>query len=160
MHKNKNHIQPNQVVFTRSQFVGLVCGAVIAGVIGGIFGSVRTINSDHFTLLALDNEVADLKKSFVPREEIESNWRSIFGSLERIENKLDAAIANRQVTQTRSQPPSDPQPAPAPSPAASSSQAHPSPTVSGEGSVAIEVKPKVEVPPAESILDNVANLFD
>ena len=108
----------NTIQFTRSQFIGILCSALVAGVVGGIFGAVRTINSDHFALVALSAEVArsqsefdQLKEKVATKEDLmktENNLiRVIQLSTGRVATPLAPTVSQTTTTTTTS--PTQPQ---------------------------------------------------
>ncbi|MBK9272879.1 MAG: hypothetical protein IPM48_14945 [Saprospiraceae bacterium] len=69
--------------FTRNQFFGLLLGAIISTSIATVAGTVRILNSDHFTIIALGNRLENIENAFVPRGEIDLKF-------EILNNKIDA----------------------------------------------------------------------
>lgn len=83
----------NQIIFTRTQFIGILLSAVVTGAVSGIFGTLRTINSDHFTLLAVAQQIAENKqkdenehKTYVTREELRE---LVIQRMDRIQASVD-----------------------------------------------------------------------
>lgn len=83
----------NQIVFSKTQFIGILLGAIITGAVAGIFGAVRTLNTDHFTLIAIAEQVAENKakdevehKTFVTRDELRD---LVLSRMDRIQTSID-----------------------------------------------------------------------
>jgi hypothetical protein len=82
----KNQTKTYQL--SRGQFVGLLLGAVVTSSVATVFGTVRILNADHFTLIALGSRVDAVEEAFVPRGEVTIQLNAIDKRLERIENYI------------------------------------------------------------------------
>jgi hypothetical protein len=83
----------NQIIFSRTQFIGILLGAIITGAVAGVFGAVRTLNTDHYTLIAVAKQIAenDLKdkedhKTFVTRDELKE---LVIARMDRMQASID-----------------------------------------------------------------------
>jgi hypothetical protein len=65
--------------------VSIVVGALLTGMVGGAFGLVGILNSDHFTVLALDTKVKEIESTYVRKDVNDLEHRMI-------EQKLDTIL--------------------------------------------------------------------
>jgi hypothetical protein len=68
--------------------VGIIAASALTGLVSGAFGVANVLNSDHFTLLALDNQVAEIKQTYVRQE----MFADLCARIDRLEDKIDWLI--------------------------------------------------------------------
>ena len=76
--------------------VAIVVSAMLGSAGVGLYGSLATINNDHFTVLAIDKEIASIKQdlveikvSFMPLDLATEKWKNNDKQHEEIIKKLD-----------------------------------------------------------------------
>jgi hypothetical protein len=62
--------------------------AIIASAGGGIWAGFNSITSDHFTLLAIDKTVAEIKQTYVRQD----SFQELCNRIDRLEVKIDRLI--------------------------------------------------------------------
>lgn len=48
--------------------ISIVVGALLTGMVSGAFGLVGILNSDHFTVLALDTKIREIESNYVRKD--------------------------------------------------------------------------------------------
>jgi len=81
---SKAHMEMSQ-----SKFFAIIIGAIIASAVSTAFALVRVANTDHFTILALEQRVDDVEATIVPRAEFSRFENDLNKRLDRIDIKLD-----------------------------------------------------------------------
>lgn len=74
---------------SQSKFVAILIGAIIASAVSTSFALVRIANTDHFTIIALEQRVDDIEATLVPRTEFTRFENDLNKRLDRIDIKLD-----------------------------------------------------------------------
>jgi hypothetical protein len=91
---------PRYITINLTKAIGIVATALLTSFIGGAGVALATINSDHFTIVALGNKVAAVENSKVDHGEFEATIRAFQKSIDnntmainlisnRIDNYLD-----------------------------------------------------------------------
>lgn len=83
--------KPNGNTYEMSQkkLISIIITAIVATAVSTSFALVRVANSDHFSILALNERVDTLEEVVVPRTEFSRFDSDITNRLDRIEAKLD-----------------------------------------------------------------------
>ena len=84
---NEN-IKKNQTISGR-KVVWAVLSAMVVGAVGGVFGAVRVLNTDHFTVLSNTARLQAVEEDCVKKETWQIQYQYIADKLVSIENKLD-----------------------------------------------------------------------
>ena len=76
--------------------IAIMGTAMLASAGAGLYGSLATINSDHFTIRALDNEISELKEElngvnikFMPLDLSSEKWKNNDYQHDEIIRRLD-----------------------------------------------------------------------
>lgn len=78
----------NYFVLSKAKFYGILLSAILSSIVATAVLTVRTLNSDHFSLLALVSRVDRLEKDYVPRNE----YNDLIGRLDRVQGQLTTLI--------------------------------------------------------------------
>ena len=71
--------------------ITIIVGAVLTGMVSGAFSVVGILNSDHFTVLALDTKLKEIESSYVRKDVNELEHKII-------EQKIDTLLRHFNLT--------------------------------------------------------------
>ena len=69
--------------------MAIASAALVTGIVSGIFGTVRILNHDHFTVLSNTARLQAVEEDCVKKETWQIQYQYIADKLVSIENKLD-----------------------------------------------------------------------
>ena len=78
--------ETSQLTLSKTQLVGTIVSAVIGTAVITSFSLLRVANNDHFTIVALSEDVKSLKSVIVPRSEFEV----VYSRFDSLDSKIDS----------------------------------------------------------------------
>ena len=84
--------EPKIITIKMWQGVAIVLTAMLSAAGGGIWAGITTVNSDHFTISALTNEVKEIESDYVRKDVQDEKWKNNDQQHSQISQKLDTII--------------------------------------------------------------------
>lgn len=87
--KNIIPSEPKTITIDLWKAVVIVVTAMLASAGAGLYGAMANINSDHFAVVAITKDIAEIKTNFMPVDLSTEKWKNNDETHRQIMTKLD-----------------------------------------------------------------------
>ena len=87
--KNQNINEPKTITLSMWKAIIIVVTAMLASAGAGLWGAMVNISSDHYAVVAITKDIAEMKVSFMPLDLATEKWKNNDKQHDEIIRRLD-----------------------------------------------------------------------